>query len=79
MMKYKSYTAKIEFDDDAVIFHGEVLGINAVITFQAKDAESLKIAFKDSVDDYLEWCLERGTEPDKPYSGNLHQNYTNRL
>jgi predicted HicB family RNase H-like nuclease len=31
MMEYKGYTAKVEFDDEAEIFHGEVLGIKDVI------------------------------------------------
>ena len=26
---------------------------------------------KDSVEDYLDFCQERGEEPEKPFSGNL--------
>lgn len=33
-MKYKSYTGHVEYDDEAKIFHGEVLGIKDVVTFQ---------------------------------------------
>ena len=69
MMKYKSYSASIEFDEEAEIFHGEVEGIRAVVTFQAKSAPELKHAFHDSIDDYLTWCTEDGREPDKPFSG----------
>ncbi|MBN3951106.1 MAG: type II toxin-antitoxin system HicB family antitoxin [Nostoc sp. NMS7] len=29
----------------------------------------LKQAFSDSVEDYLDFCRERGEEPDKPFSG----------
>ncbi|WP_236556875.1 type II toxin-antitoxin system HicB family antitoxin [Calothrix sp. PCC 7507] len=29
----------------------------------------LPIAFLNSVDDYLDFCRERGEEPDKPFSG----------
>jgi predicted HicB family RNase H-like nuclease len=29
----------------------------------------LKTSFEDSIDDYLEFCEERGEEPDKPFSG----------
>lgn len=29
----------------------------------------LRKAFHDSVDDYLEFCAERGESPEKPYSG----------
>lgn len=79
MMKYKGYTATIEFDDEAELFHGEVAGINAVVTFQAADAIKLKQAFKDSVDDYLDWCVERGKDLDRPYSGNFQVRGTPEL
>jgi predicted HicB family RNase H-like nuclease len=69
MMEYKGYTAKVEFDDEAEIFHGEVIGIKDVVTFQGKTAKELKKAFKESVDDYLCFCKERGEAPDKPFTG----------
>ena len=34
MMEYKGYFAKVEFDDDANIFHGEVSNLRDVITFE---------------------------------------------
>jgi len=34
MMEYKEYFAKVEFDDDAGIFHGEVINLRDVITFE---------------------------------------------
>jgi predicted HicB family RNase H-like nuclease len=68
-MKYKDYESVVEFDDEAEIFHGEIINIRDVITFQGSSVEELKQAFQDSVDDYLEFCKERGEEPDKPFSG----------
>ena len=69
MMQYKGYTAKVEFDDEAEIFHGEVIGIKDVVTFQGKTARELKKVFRESVDDYLSFCKERGEDPDKPFTG----------
>jgi len=69
MMEYKGYFAKVEFDDEANIFHGEVLNLRDVVTFQGKTVDELREAFRDSVEDYLEFCAERGEEPEKPYSG----------
>ncbi len=69
MMNYKGYTAKVEFDDEAMIFHGEVIGIRDVVTFQGRSVEEIKKAFHGSVDDYLAFCKARGEEPDKPFSG----------
>ncbi len=69
MMEYKGYVGKVDFDDEAGIFHGEVLDTRDVITFQGRSVDELKTAFQESVDDYLAFCKERGEEPDKPFSG----------
>lgn len=71
MMKYKGYLGEVVYDSDAKIFHGEVLGLKDVITFQGKTVNELEKAFKTSVDDYLDWCKQRGEEPEKTFSGNL--------
>ena len=68
-MEYKGYFAKVEFDDEANIFHGEVINLRDVVTFEGATVDELRQAFKDSVDDYLEFCAGRGENPDKPYSG----------
>ncbi len=69
MMKYKNYFATVEFDDDANIFHGEVVNIRDVITFQGTSVKELHKALKDSVEDYLAFCAKSKEEPDKPFSG----------
>jgi predicted HicB family RNase H-like nuclease len=68
-MEYKGYFGKVEFDDEANVFHGEVINLRDVITFEGKTVEELRQAFHDSVDDYLEFCAARGEDPEKPYSG----------
>ena len=71
MLDYKGYTGRVEFDGESSLFHGEVLDTRDVITFQGTTVDELEQAFRDSVDDYLEFCSERGEEPDKPFSGRL--------
>lgn len=71
MLKYKDYEGHAEYDDEAGLFHGEVLDLKDVITFQGKSVEELELAFRDSIDDYLEFCRECGEEPDRPFSGRL--------
>lgn len=71
MLQYKGYTGRVEFDDEAGLFHGEVIDLRDVVTFQGTSVEELEGAFRESVDDYLEFCEERGEEPDKPFSGRL--------
>lgn len=68
-MSYRGYSAKVEVDTDAGLLHGEVADISDVVTFQAESVPDLRREFEAAVDDYLEFCRERGTEPQKPYSG----------
>ncbi len=69
MMEYKGYIGKVEFDDEAGTFHGEVINTRDVVTFQGQSVAELEKAFKDSIEDYLAFCASRGEEPDKPFSG----------
>lgn len=71
-LKYKNYTGHVEYDHEAKIFHGTVLGIKDVITFQGTTVEEIEQAFKDSVDDYLDFCKKLAQAPERPFSGKFH-------
>lgn len=79
MINYKGYSGTVRFDDEASLFHGEVLGLRDVVTFQGTTVDELKQEFQDSIDDYLEFCEERGEEPDKPFSGKFLMRIDPRL
>lgn len=70
-MNYKGYTGYAEYDDSARVFHGEVVDTRDVITFQGTTVEEIEQAFRESVDDYLDFCEQRGEPPDRPFSGRL--------
>jgi predicted HicB family RNase H-like nuclease len=70
-MNYKGYQGHVNYDDEAKLFHGEVVGLRDVITFQGTSVDELEQAFKDSVDEYLDFCKELGRAPEKPFSGKL--------
>jgi predicted HicB family RNase H-like nuclease len=70
-MTHDGYVATIELDEDAGLFPGEVINTRDVLTFQGRTLDELKAAFADTVADYIEWCRERGKEPERPYSGNF--------
>ena len=69
MMEYKGYIGKVEIDEEAGILHGEVINIRDVITYEGRSVEELQHAFRESVEDYLAFCSERGEDPEKPFSG----------
>ncbi len=78
-MKYKGYYGRVAYDNEAKIFHGELVGMQAVITFQGTTVEELETAFKDSVDDYLDWCKQRRKAPEKPFSGKFNLRLSSEL
>lgn len=57
-IRHMGYEAVIEYDEEAGFFHGEIVNLRDVVTFQGRDVEELKRAFADSVDDYLEFCRQ---------------------
>jgi predicted HicB family RNase H-like nuclease len=66
---YKGYYGHADYDHHADLFHGEVIGTRDVITFQGRSIDEVRKAFRDSIDDYLQFCRQRGESPDKPFSG----------
>ncbi len=66
MLNYKGYSGHVEFDDEARLFHGEVLDLRDVVTFQGKSVDEIEQAFRDSIDDYFKFCEEHSAETDKP-------------
>jgi len=87
-MNYKGYTGNVEYDDEARLFHGEVIDTKDVITFQGQSVDEIENAFHDSIDDYLEFCKNLKEKPDKPFSGKFivrvspalhHQIYLNAV
>lgn len=69
MMEYKGYIGKVEIDEEARLLHGEVINVRDVITFQGESVDEIQQAFRDSIDDYLDFCAQRGEAPEKPFSG----------
>ena len=55
-MIYKGYSGIVEFDEESNVLFGRVVGLRDVITFQGTSVEEVTRAFRDSVDDYLEFC-----------------------
>lgn len=47
----------------------EVINVRDVITFEGTTVDEVQTAFRDSVDDYLDFCAQWGESPEKPFSG----------
>ena len=55
----------------ALILRYAPVNIDALFTFQGQSVAELKKAFRESVEDYLDFCASRGEEPGKPFSGHF--------
>ena len=70
-MKYKGYAGKAEYDDEAEVFYGEVIGLRDVVTFRGTSVKELQESFRESVYEYLSFCQRMNKAPDVPSSGRL--------
>jgi predicted HicB family RNase H-like nuclease len=70
-LTHDGYIATVEIDEEAGVMHGRVINARAVLTFEGETLAELRAAFADTIEDYRDWCRERGVEPEKPYSGTL--------
>lgn len=73
MLEYKGYQGAYE-PDDGLLF-GRIVGTRDVITFVGKTKAEVAQAFRDSVDDYLDFCRERDEAPGIPPSGSREQGW----
>ena len=71
-MEYKGYVGSVEFSEEDALFYGKVLGIRALISYEGTNAAELVADFHGAVDDYLELCVQSGTEPEKAYKGSFN-------
>ena len=71
ILRYKGYTATIEFDERDDIFVGKVLGLDESITFHGETVKELKADFQAAVDHYISDCAATGRTPLKTASGKM--------
>jgi len=56
MIEYKGYIGHFAFDEEKLMFFGKVANSHDLITFQGNSVKEIKFAFKDSIDEYIDWC-----------------------
>jgi predicted HicB family RNase H-like nuclease len=71
-LHYKNYTGSAEFSEEDAVFHGKVLGIKALISFEGDSVGAITGDFHKAVDEYLKFCAAKGKEPEKPFKGSFN-------
>lgn len=59
-VEHRGYIGHFTFDEKNNIFYGRVANIHNVITFQGKSIKKAKQAFRDAINEHLEWCKKHG-------------------
>ena len=72
MLEYKGYLGSVEYSNDDDVLHGRLEFIRDLVTYEGDDAKSLKVAFQEAVDDYLELSAAEDRKPDVPLKGSFN-------
>jgi predicted HicB family RNase H-like nuclease len=70
-MKYRGYTARIDYDDRDHLFVGEIVGMMERLVFHGASVDELRGDFEFAVDHYLAMCAASGQKPERQASGKL--------
>ena len=65
-MNYLGYDAELTIDDDTGVISGIVANVRATLHFQGDTLECARVAFVDTVDDYIGWCAGDGSLAEMP-------------
>jgi len=71
-LHYKGYTGSVEFSEIDSVFHGKIIGIKSLISFEGDSVNNLIEDFHSAVDEYIEFCAEIGKQPEKPFKGSFN-------
>ncbi|NLD88485.1 MAG: type II toxin-antitoxin system HicB family antitoxin [Clostridiales bacterium] len=69
---YRDYVGSVEFSEEDQVFHGKVIGIKDLISFEGDSVKTLTEDFHNAVDEYMEFCEKRGKQPEKPFKGSFN-------
>ncbi len=72
MMTYKGYFGSVHYNDEDKVFYGKLEFVRALVSYEGTDVASLRTAFEEAVDDYLDLCEQTGKTPEKPFKGTFN-------
>ena len=71
-LHYKGYTGTVKYSEEDKIFHGKIVGIKSLISYEGDSVKTITQDFMNAIDEYLEHCAAWGDEPEKPYKGSFN-------
>ena len=58
-LTYKDYSGTFEYSEEDKIYHGKLLDVNGLVTFEGSNEKELIRAFKDSVNEYIKFIINK--------------------
>jgi len=71
-LRYKDYIGSVEFSEEDALFHGKVIGVKSLISFEGDSVRAITEDFHTAVDEYLDFCAENGIKPEKSFKGSFN-------
>ncbi len=79
ILRYKGFIGSVRFSAADDCFFGKLEGIDDLVIFEGQDVQSLKRAFQEASDDYIEICRSMGKPLHKSYRGSFNIRITPEL
>jgi len=74
-LHHKGYNGSVEYSEKDKCLYGKILGLrNSLLLYEGDSLDGLKADFETTVESYIDRCIRKGVEPEKPYSGVLSIN-----
>jgi predicted HicB family RNase H-like nuclease len=72
LLRYKDFLGSVHYSAEEDCFFGRLEGIDDLVTFEGREVDGLKRAFREAVEDYLSLCRSAGRPPHKSYKGGFN-------
>ncbi len=63
LIHYRDHIGSVEFSEEDKVFHGKVLGVKNLISFEGDSVSGLTEDFHNAVDEYIGFCEQSGKKP----------------
>ncbi len=72
MMKYKEYYGSVHYSDEDDCLYGKIEYIRGLYSYEGHNVASIRKAFHEAVDEYLDDCKNQNWVPEKPFKGSFN-------
>ncbi|MDE6568711.1 MAG: type II toxin-antitoxin system HicB family antitoxin [Lachnospiraceae bacterium] len=72
LLSYKNYNGTVEYSKEDSCLFGKVIGIKSLLSYEGVSVKELEQDFQNVIDEYLNDCKERNTDPEQPYKGTFN-------